>query len=92
MSKLKGMALCDINAASKEDTLLYFQFHQLLTEHYLNALYASDTLNAHAHLMQGENESITQYLKRAKVLLGHIHHNSKMCDIPGISNDKLYLV
>ena len=42
--------------------------------------------------MQGENESTAQYLTRAKVLLEHIHHNSKMCDIPGISYDKLYFV
>ena len=33
--------------------------------------------------MQGENESVTQYSARAKVLLNHIHHNPKMCDIPG---------
>ena len=91
-SKLKGMALCNINVASKEGTLSYFQFHQLLIEHYLDIPYVSDALNAYAHLMHGENELITQYLTRAKVLLEHIHHNSKMCDIPGISYDKLYLV
>ena len=42
---------------------------------------SSSILNAYAHLMQGENESIAQYLTRAKVLLECIHHNSKMCDI-----------
>ena len=36
MSELKGTALLDINAASKEGTLSYFWFHQLLIEHYLN--------------------------------------------------------
>ena len=92
MSKLKGMALCNINAASKEGTLLYIQFCQLLIEHYSTDPYASHALNTYAHLMQNENESITQYLTRAKVLLEHIHHNSKMCDIPGIGYDKLYLV
>ena len=92
MSTLKGTVLCSVNAASKEGTLLYFWFCQLLIEHHLNIMYASDTLNTYANLMQGENELITQYLTRAKVLLKHIHHNSKMCDIPGISYDKLYLV
>ena len=92
MIKLKGMALCDVNAASKEGTLSYFQFCQLLIEHYSNVPYMSNVLNACAHLMQGENKSITQYLTRAKVLLEHIHHNSKMCDIPGIGYDKHYLV
>ena len=33
MSKLKGMALCNVNAACKEGTLSYFQFCQLLIEH-----------------------------------------------------------
>ena len=92
MSKLKGTAVHDVNAANMEGTLLYFWFHQLLIEHYSNIPYVSDTLNTYAHLMQGENELITQYLTRAKVLLEHIHHNSKMCNIPGISCDKFYLV
>ena len=92
MSTLKDTSLHDINAAGKEDTLSYFWFCQLLIEHYSNILYPLDALNAYAHLMQGENESIAQYLTRAKVLLEHIHHNSKMCNIPGISYDKLYFV
>ena len=92
MSKLKGMALCYVNAASKEGNLSYFHFCQLLIEHYLSIPYMSDVLNTYANLTQGENESITQYLVRAKVLLECIHHNPKMCDIPGISYDKLYLV
>ena len=92
MNKLKGMALCDIKDASKEGTPSYFWFHQLLIEHYSNIPYVSDALNVYAYLMQGENESIAQYLTRAKVLLKCIQHNSKMSDIPGIGYDKLYLV
>ena len=65
MSKLRGTALHDVNAASKEGTLSYFQLHQLLIEHYSNIPYVSDTLNAYAHLVQGEQESIAQYLTRA---------------------------
>ena len=92
MSKSKGMILHDVNAASKEVTLTYFWLCQLLIDHYLNILYVSATLNAYFHLAQGEHESIAQYLTRAKVLLKCIHHNSKMCNIPGIGYDKLYLV
>ena len=92
MSKLKGMALCNINGATKEGTLSYLQFCQLLIEYYSNILYMSDTLNAYAHLVQGESKLITKYLTRAKALLEHIHHSSKICNIPGISYDKLYLV
>ena len=69
MSKLKGTALCNVNAASKEGTLSYFWFCQLLIEHLPNVPYISNTLNAYANLVQGENKLITQYLTRAKVLL-----------------------
>ena len=73
MSKLKGSVLHDINAATREGTLSYSQFFQLLIEHYLNIPYASDALNAYVHLMQGKHESIMQYISRAKVLLECIH-------------------
>ena len=79
MSKLKGMALCDVNAAWKEGTILYFWLCQLLIEHYSNVL-------------QGENKLITQCITRAKVLLEYFHQNSKMCNIPGIGYNKLYLI
>ena len=45
MSKLKGATLCNVNTTSKEGNLLWFQFLQLLIEHYLNVPYVSDTLN-----------------------------------------------
>ena len=51
MNKLKGKAVHDVNTASKEGTLSYFQFHQLLIKHYSNILYMSDALKAYAHLM-----------------------------------------
>ena len=89
MSKLKGTTLCTV---SKEGSLLWFQFCQLLIEHYLNIPYALDTFSAYAHLTQGENEMVMQYLARVKVLLECIHHTSKLCDIPGSSWDNLYLV
>ena len=92
MSKLKGTTLCDVNTISKEGNLSYFWFHQLLIDHYSNVPYASGALNVYAHLMQGKNEMVMQYLARAKVLLECIHHTSKLCDIPGIGCDRLYLV
>ena len=92
MIKLKGMAPHDVNTVSKEGTLSYFQFCQLLIEHYSNIPYALDALNTYAHILQGEHELIAEYLTRAKVLLECIHHNSKMCDILGFGHDKLYLV
>ena len=41
---------------SKDGNLLWFQFHQLLIEHYSNIPYASDALNAYGtHMVQGEH-------------------------------------
>ena len=48
MSKLKGTMLCTINAVSKAGDLSWFQFSQLLIEHYWNMLYALDVLNTYA--------------------------------------------
>ena len=91
MSKLKGTAHHDVNTPSKEGTLLYFWFCQLLIEHFSNITYALDALKAYTHLTQGENKLITQYLTRAKVLLKHIHHNSKMCNIQVLAMTNLTL-
>ena len=92
VNRLKGTTLCNVNTISKEGNFSYFWFHQLLIEHYSNIPYASDTLNAYAHLMQGENEMVTQYVARVKVCLEHINHTSKSFDIPGRGYDNLYLV
>ena len=92
INKLKGTALCDMNAISKEGNLSYFQFHQLLIEHYSNIPYVSDALSAYAQLIQGKNEMVMQYLARDKVLLECIHYTSKLCNIPGSGYDNLYLV
>ena len=86
MSKLKGMVLCNVSTINKEGNLSYFQFHQLLIEHYSNVLYVLDALNAYAHQTQGKNKTVTQ------VLWECIHHTSKLCDIPGSSYDNLYLI
>ena len=92
MSKLKGTTLGNVNTVSKDGNLSWFQFHQLLIEHYSHIPNALDTLNAYAHLAQGESELVTQYLTWTKVLLEHIHHTSKMCNIVGSSYNNLYLV
>ena len=92
MSKLKGLVLHNVNAASKEGTLLYSWFCQLLIEHYSNILYVSDALNTYAHLAQVEYESVVQNISRPKVLLECIHNTTKMFEIPGVGYEKLYLV
>ena len=69
MSKLKGTVLHNVNAASKEGTLSYFQFCQLLIKHYSNIPYVSDALGAYAHLAQGEHESIMWYISNSSYWL-----------------------
>ena len=58
----------------------------------LNVPYMSDAMYAHSHLLQGDEEATIQYLSRAKVLLEHIHHTTKLSSIPGEGWDNLYLV
>ena len=67
ISKLKGLALGDINALCKEGHLMWYSFRQSLAEHYSNVPYALDAMFAYSHLSQGDEEPTTQYLARAKV-------------------------
>ena len=90
ISKLRGIALGNINAIYKEGNLLWYKLRQRLIEHYSNGLYASDTIFVYSHLSQGDGEPTTQYLVRIKVLLECIHQTSKLSDITGSSMDNLY--
>ena len=75
ISKLNGLALGDITVIHKESHLMWYSFRQWLIEHYSNVPYASDTMYAYSHQMQGDEEPTTQYLSRAKVLLVYSSHN-----------------
>ena len=44
ISKLKGLALGDINAIHKEGHITWYSFRQMLIEHYPNVPYASDAM------------------------------------------------
>ena len=50
ISKLKGLALGDINTIHKEGHLTWYSFKQRLIEHYLNVLITSDAMFAYSHL------------------------------------------
>ena len=92
ISKLKEVALGDINAIHKEGHLTWYTFRQRLIELYLNVPYVLDAMFVYSHLSQGDEESTTHYLSRAKVLLECIHHTTKLSSIPGVCWDNLYLV
>ena len=71
---------------------MWYSFRQRLIEHYSNVPYTSDAMFTYSHLLQGDEEPITLYLARAKVLLECIHHTTKLSCIPGVGWDNLYLV
>ena len=90
--KFKGLALGSITDICKESNLKWYSFRQWLIEHYSNVPYASDPMYTYSHLLQGIEEPTTQYLSRAKVLLEHIHHTTKLSSITGVGWENLYLV
>ena len=59
ISKLKGLALDDINASCKEGHLTYHSFRHRLIEHYSNVSYALDAMFAYSHLLQSNKEQTT---------------------------------
>ena len=69
ISKLRGLALGDITKIRKEEGLTWHKFRQILIENYSNIPYVSDALVAYTNLKQQDDESTSQYLIRAKVLL-----------------------
>ena len=76
ISKLNGLALGDINTIGKEG-LTWHKFRQILIENYSNIPYVSDKMVAYTKLMQQDDESTSQYLIRAKVLLECMNNTSK---------------
>ena len=73
----------DINAIYKEDNLTWHNVRQRLIEYYSNVQYARDAMHAYSYLSQGDDETKTQYLVRAKVLLECVYHTTKLADIAG---------
>ena len=92
ISKLKGSALGDINPIRKKEGLMWHKFRQILIVNYSNIPYVSDVVVAYTNLMQQDDESTSQYLIRAKVLLEHMNHTSKLSQISGEGLDNLVLI
>ena len=92
ISKLKGLALGDINTVRKEEGLTWHKFMQILIENYSNIQYVSDTMLAYMQLTQHDDESTSQYLIRAKVLLECMNHTSKLAQISGKGLKNLALI
>ena len=78
ISKLKGLALADISIVHKEEGLSWHKFREHLIEQYLNVTYVPDAIFAYSKISQEDNESTTEYLVRAKVLLERIHQTSQI--------------
>ena len=91
MSKLKGLTLGEITTVKKEEGLMWHKFRQVVIENYSNIPYVSDAMVAYNNITQ-EDESTSQYLIRAKVLLKHTNHTSKLSQISGKGLNNLALV
>ena len=61
ISKLKGLALGDINTIRKEEGSTWHKFRQILIKNYFNIPYVSDVMVAYTNLMQQDDESASQY-------------------------------
>ena len=67
ISKLVGIPLRNIITIKHEEgNLRWYKFHHLLTENYSDVPYVSDTMACYLKVMQGEEESVAQYLVREK--------------------------
>ena len=55
ISKLKGLALGDINTIRKEEGLRWHKFRQILMENYSNIPYVSDAMVAYTQLTQQDD-------------------------------------
>ena len=54
ISKLRRIAIGDINVIHKEGNLTWYKLRQMLIEHYSNVPYVSDAMFAYSHLSQGD--------------------------------------
>ena len=91
ISKLKGLALGNINTVRKDEGLMWHKFRQMLIENYSKIPYISDAMVEYSHLTQ-DDESTSQYLIRAKLLLENINHTSKLSQISGKGFNTLALI
>ena len=92
MSKLKSLMVGDISTVRKEEGLMWHKFHQILIENYSNVPYISDAMVAYNNLTKQNDESTSQYLIRAKVLLEHINHISRLSQMSRKGLNHLALV
>ena len=92
ISKLKGLALGNVNTICKEQGLMWHMFRQPLIEQCSNVLYMSDAMFAYTQITQQDDEPMAQYLIRATVLLEYIHCTSKFSHISGSGLDTLFLI
>ena len=64
-----GLALGNIKNIRKEEGLICHTFRQILIENHSNIPYMSNAMVAYSHLTQQDDESTSQHLVRAIVLL-----------------------
>ena len=92
ISKLVGIPLRSmITIKHKEGNLTWCRFQQVLIENYSDVPYVSDGMSCYMKMTKGEEESITQYLVRAKTYLERINHISNLSNMKGGGLNQLLL-
>ena len=77
-STSKGLALANISTVHKEEVLSWHKFRQYLIKQYSNVPYVPNTMFTYSNIIQWDDESITGYLVRAKVLFGEYSWDFKI--------------
>ena len=93
ISKLVNIPLRNlITIKCKEGNLMWHKFHQVSAENYSKYPYISDIMTCYLKIIQGKEESIAQYLVRAKTYFERINHTSKLSKKNGGGLNHLPLV
>ena len=71
-------AIQEFNGSDRESTISWLYQVELVAE---RTGFGGSPMFTYSNISQQDNESATQYLVRAKVLLEHIHCTSKLSDI-----------
>ena len=81
-----------MNTIRKEEVLMWPKFRQVLIENCSNIPYVSDAILACSNITEQDDESISQDLIRAELLLECINHDSELSQISSKGLNSLALL
>ena len=93
ITNLEGIPLRNIITIKFEErNLMWYKFCHILTEQYSDVPYVTVVMTCYLKIVQGEEESVAQYLVRANTYLERINHMSKLANMNGGGLNHLQLV